>query len=190
MSLVIATTQDQALLALVIKKSQEAAQARGAFVGRTALQKLLYFLKVLGVPMNYRFDIYNYGPFCAEIMSDAEVLLADDVIVDSSNDRNKYSNYAPGRCCAELLDGHAGFVGKVEDKVSKVAKALAPLRPEHLELLATLHYAHRWVRASGGKGPWRRKTIRRFEEIKGERFSSQQVNSGYDALVGAGLLSR
>jgi uncharacterized protein YwgA len=52
-------TQEHALLALVIKEAQ-AAKSVGYF-GRTALQKVVYFLKALGLPTRYQFEVHHYG---------------------------------------------------------------------------------------------------------------------------------
>ena len=39
--------------------------------GRTALMKFAYFLKELkGVPLDYRFTLYTYGPFDSRVLDD------------------------------------------------------------------------------------------------------------------------
>ena len=39
--------------------------------GRTALMKFAYLLQtVRGVPFGYRFELYNYGPYDATVLSD------------------------------------------------------------------------------------------------------------------------
>ena len=97
MSLCLTGTQDHSLLAMVVQEARRAAETWGGFVGRTAVQKMMYFLKATGVPMTYRFDIYHYGPFCEEILRDVEWLIADGVITDLSDKPEKYSNYAQVR---------------------------------------------------------------------------------------------
>lgn len=184
MSLFFAGTQDEALLAMAV---QEASRADGVrYLGRTALQKIMYFLKVLGVPMDYRFDIHHYGPFCNAILHDTEMLMADEVIVDLAQ-RGHYSNYAPGPNTDELLEMHAEAIEPNRERVREVVSVLAPMSPEKLELLATLHFAFATEAASGGRGPWRDRVLRRFQAFKGGKFSAEEMSGGYDALVRAGL---
>ena len=183
MSLLFSTTQDEALLAMAI---QEARQAEGlTYFGRTALQKIMYFLKALGMPINYRFDIYRYGPFCQHILNDTNTLIADEVIVNQSR-QGHYFDYAPGPNIDELLDKHPELRSHRE-MVSRVVSLLAPMNLEKLELLSTLHFAFAMEKATAKSGPLRDRVLRRLQEFKGDKFSADEVANGYDALVRAGL---
>ena len=184
MSLFFSTKQDDALLAMVV---QEACSADGvSYFGRTALQKTMYFLKVLGVPMDYRFDIHHYGPFCNAILHDTEMLAVDEVIVDSAT-KSHYSNYAPGQNLNKLLEAHTEVLTQYREKVREVVAVLAPMSPEKLELLATLHFAFAAETASGNQGPWKDRVLHRFYKFKRDKFTPEDVSNGYDALVRAGL---
>lgn len=142
MSLLLADSQDHALLAMVIQEASQAASEQGSFVGRTAVQKIVYFLKAIGVPMGYRFDIHHYGPFCDEILRDVEWLIADNVIIDRSNSPEKYSNYTPAAALPELLTKYNNLE-PLRRQVQSVVRTLVPMRPERLELIATLDYLYR-----------------------------------------------
>ena len=78
------------------------------YLGRTAIQKILYFLQISGVPMRYRFDIYHYGPYCDRLSRDVEWLMADGVLKDASSNTRKYSNYRPDAAAEELLQIERG----------------------------------------------------------------------------------
>jgi uncharacterized protein YwgA len=185
--LILTGTRDQALLALVVQEASAVVDGRGGFLGRTAVQKILYFVAKRGVPMGYRFDIHHYGVFCEEILRDAEWLVADGVIIDRSN-QGRYSNYASGDAMQELLDLHPEFVTRHRSEVRQVAQALTPLRPETLELISTLDYVYRWNRAKGGIGPWREGVIRRFEDVKPGKFPRAEIEQVYATMVSAGLV--
>ena len=185
MALFFSTTQDEALLALAVQEAQRAEGVR--YLGRTALQKVLYFMRVLGVPMDYRFDIHYYGPFCNAILHDTEMLMADDVIVDLAKGE-RYSNYAPGPNIDEVLGMYTKQLEPHRERVHEVVSVLAPMSREKLELLATLHYAFATEKASGEPGPWKARVLRRFHDFKGDKFSADDVANGYDALVRAGLV--
>jgi hypothetical protein len=58
----------------VIAGFATAMQARQRTMGRTALMKFAYFLQELkGVGLGYRFSIYTYGPYDAQVLEDLKV---------------------------------------------------------------------------------------------------------------------
>jgi uncharacterized protein len=180
-------TQEHALLALII---QEAHQSRTVpYLGRTALQKITYFLKALGVPMRYSFDIHHYGPYSDQIPSDIELLMADGIIEDLSTTTTKYWNYAPkpGEPLDRLLEQHESFVRTHRRTVERVVDSLGPLDPRELELFATLHYAYRYEMASTSK-PSRDAVLARFKEYKGNKFPPDELTAAYDTMVDMSLI--
>jgi uncharacterized protein len=186
MPLQLTGTWEHALLAATAQSAAESGD--GGYLGRTALQKILYFLQISGVPMRYRFDIYHYGPYCDRIARDVELLLADDVLKDSSQSPEKYSNYRPSTGTEELIRSHASHLEPHKATITKVVQTLLPLQPEHLELLATLDYLFRQLRAGGGRGPWKDRVIARFMEVKKDKFPAQEVTAAYDSMVRADLI--
>ncbi len=189
MSLFLAGTWEHALLAMVAKEAAGVSQEHGGYLGRTAMQKIVYYLQVLDVPMKYRFELYHYGPFCQNILADLEWLMADEVISDSSPKPGKYSRYTPGLACNELIGRHAAKLKGYENIIKNTVEALLPLEPEHLELISTLDYAFREMKATLGKKPPKKKVIARFREFKGEKFKEKEIESTYDRLESAGLFT-
>jgi len=189
MSLSLVGTRDHALLALVVKEAQPIVQTEG-FLGRTAVQKIMYFLRVLGVPMGYNFELYHYGPFCAEILTDLEWLIADNVIKDVSPEQRRYSNYQTDKNIDELLDSHTEELVPVRDSVCEIVKALSPLRPERLELFATLDYLYRQKKATGWKVQFKGWVVEKFLFFKGDKFPREDVERAYDMMANIELLER
>ena len=179
-------TQEHALLAMVVQEAHGLTEVRS--LGRTALQKIVYFLKALNVPVRYRFDIHHYGPYTEQIASDIELLIADEVIADRPANPN-YSNYQPGsqEVIEELLATHATFASEYRALIRRVVSVFGRLTPQDLELYATLHYAYRYEIA-GGSQPSRDLVIGRFKSYKGEKFPEQQLAIAYVAMVNAGLI--
>lgn len=188
MSLMFTQNRDQALLAYVIKVAADVAEKKKCWVGRTAVQKLMYFLVVRGVDTNYKFDIYQYGPFCEQILWDIDLLLADGVIQDKSSNPEKFSNYTPGQAIDELIQLYSGDLNNHEDVVQELAEAFVPLKPLELELIATLDYIYREQIATGAVENLKDKVVSRFQDIKKDKFSSSVVNQTYDAMVNANLV--
>ena len=111
----------------------------------------------------------------------------DGVITDGSPKPEKYSKYAPGSTCDELIDKHATKLKEYEDTVKTTVKALLPLKPDHLELIATLDYAFRETKATLGKNPPKKTVIARFREFKGDKFKEKEIAETFDRLEAAGL---
>ena len=186
MSLQLTGTWEQAILAALARAA--ASHADKGCLGRTALQKVVYFLQRSGVPMRYRFDIYHHGAYCDRISRDVELLVADGVLKDVSSNPEQYSNYRPAEEADELLQSHAAALQTQQETIDKVIQTLLPLEPDHLELLATLDYLYRQKRAGGGSGPWKESVINRFLEVKKDKFQRAEVSAAYDAMVRANLV--
>ncbi len=185
MSLLLEHQWEHALLAAVIEAAKR--ECPGCYLGRTAIQKLVYFVQVLDVPMRYKFRIHHYGPFCDEVPSALEWLQADSIVEDlSENDR--YSNYAPAENWPVLQEKYAKELELNKETIQSVVKAMGGMDPNTLELIATLHYSFRWVQACGGNGPWQNATITKFKEIKKDKFSDDEISHWYDDLVAAELI--
>ncbi|MBY0528276.1 MAG: hypothetical protein K2R98_33105 [Gemmataceae bacterium] len=186
MPLQLTSTWEHALLAATAQSAMESGDA--VYLGRTALQKILYFLQISGVPMRYRFDIYHYGPYCDRITRDVQLLLADDVLRDASQCPEKYSNYRPGSDTEGLLRSHQSTLNQHQATIKKVVRSLLPLQPDHLELMATLNYLYRQIKAGGGHGPWKERVIERFMQVKKDKFTREAVSEAYDSMIRANLL--
>lgn len=187
MSLVLAHRWEHALIGATVNAA--ASKNPKCFLGRTALQKLLYFMKVLGVPMRYTFEIHHFGPFCQNVRNDVDWLLADYVLKDESQDP-RYSNYRPNKSWKELENQFARELSQFQSVVSNVCHALSDLSPNTLELIATLDFSYRWVKARGGQGPWRHLAIEKFKSIKKDKFADAEIQKWYDSLAAAQLIEQ
>jgi hypothetical protein len=126
--------------------------------------------------------------FTSRISRDVEWLLADDVLKDASSTPDKYSNYRPSTGADELIQLHAASLEPHRATIEKVVRTLLPLQPDHLELLSTLDYLFRQLKAGGGNGPWKERVIDRFMQVKKEKFAREAVAAAYDTMVRADLL--
>lgn len=155
-------------------------------LGRTAMQKLTYFTKVLGVPVPCSFGIYTYGPYSDQVTFTVASLLADDVIGDESGTPER-SNYRPGPNSQELLAEFAERLGPYEEKIKRVVTALGKLRPNQLELVSTLHFL-----ASRQKQIYKSfsedSVLDEFKSIKGDKFSDRDIRACYESLASTGLV--
>ncbi len=157
-------------------------------LGRTAMQKLTYFVKILGAPVPFRFGIYTYGPYSDHVTFSVESLLADEVIVDLSDNPN-YSNYKPGQNAQELLSEFVFELNPYEHTVHQVVERLGRLLPGQLELVSTLHFiATRQMQIFGHAEE--ESVLSEFRAIKGDKFGEADVRSCYLSLYETGLLPK
>ncbi len=183
------TTRDQALVALVVQEGAQALQASAeGYLGRTALQKILYFLQVFGVPMRYRFDVHHYGPFCAHILSDVDDMILDEIIVDKSLNQHKYSNYRAGDGADALIANFSEELRPHRQTVHDIVSALTPWTPDNLELLSTMHYSFRELQVSLQRAPTKKELVRRFREFKPDRFDNDEIDEAIKCLKQAKLI--
>ncbi len=186
MSLMLADSRDHALTALVIKEAHQASAQGGGFVGRTAVQKIMYFLKALGVPMNYKFRLHHYGPYSDDLRDDVDCLLADDAIEDTSTDQERYSNFQPSTECESLLDSYQSKFAEHKDVIASISHYLAQFQPDELELIMTLDYLYRVERAKQPKGDIKETVLDRFMDLKGNKprktvtLDKETVSDWYD----------
>ncbi|MCF7811770.1 hypothetical protein K9N50_12370 [bacterium] len=188
MSLTYANSYEQALLAFVIREGQKVVERNNWYLGRTTIQKLMYFLKVNGVPMRYKFSLYHYGPYCDDIVSDVYWMITDEVITDTSSDPVKYSDYKTNKAIDELINKFQKEINDYEDEINTIVNAFAPLKPRFLELIATLFYIFREKRATGRNEEFKESVVKEYLERKGDRFTQNEVENEYDRLIEVGLV--
>jgi len=192
MKLYLARSREHALIAFAIREASKLAAKSKGYVGRTALQKIMYFVKRMGVPLPYTFDLYHYGPFCQDIYTAVEYLTVDEVIKDDSPDQSRYSNYVGGPNMPKLIRMYKDDVKRWSKKIFPVVKALVPYNPDNLELVATLDYLFQQEHAKAPEtsdAQVRETVVSRFMSIKGAKFLRAKVEKTYDVLKKCGLLA-
>lgn len=155
-------------------------------LGRTTVQKLTYFAKVLGVPVPCSFGIYTYGPYSDQVTFTIESLLADDVIRDWSR-KSQYSNYRPGPNSRELLDAFESRVNPYAGQIDQVVEVLGKFSPRNLELISTLHFTA-WRQYHLRHSLSKTSIIDEFRSIKRDKFRYSHISACFDALTHVGLI--
>lgn len=178
-------TKEHALLAEVIR---QASKQGGYRLGRTAVQKVMYFLKALGVPMRYVFDIHYYGPYCSAISSDLISLLADEIINDESAKEEVGSRYAPASELDDLTSRFGAYLDGHNERIKSVLGLFATLPTQALELLATIDFFYRRERMASTGDTLRQKVLSEVRRAKESKFTDEQIQEAYDGLAEIGLV--
>lgn len=128
--------QRSAIVATLIKECR----ARDSFCGETMVQKSVFFLQeLLGVPLEFDFALYIYGPFSFELQQHLWSMMADDMIVVRPVEYG--STFEPGDQVAYLERHSAAAIEEHRNAVDFVVNHLAGRGVKQLERLATaLHF--------------------------------------------------
>lgn len=114
----------------------------GGVIGRTMLMKLAYFLQTLkGVPLGYRFRLYNYGPYDGQVLDDLEIAQGRGLI-----DAQAYSfatgyGYAlrPGRTSRDLSEKIAPHGRAIDQVLAEFGNCSAA----DIEIIGTIVFVDR-----------------------------------------------
>jgi len=158
------------------------------YLGRTAVQKLVYFAKALGVPVPCSFEIYTYGPYSDAVTFSVDSMLADDVLKDVSSEPQVYSNYRLGDNAGEILDAYRTLLEPYLPMIDAVVKSLGKFKPQELELVATLHFIHHRLKQVWRRDPQKDQVLDEFRRVKHGRFSETEIEVFYHALKNAKLI--
>jgi uncharacterized protein YwgA len=115
-------------------------------LGRTALMKCLFFLKVVkNVPLPYSFGLYTYGPFDSDVLDDlqyAESLRAvESTLVQYPGGRGY--EYQSGRKIEEVESEAKEFLSRHEESIGWVLNEFGGRSAIDLEMASTLVYIDR-----------------------------------------------
>lgn len=185
MSLLFSNDLRSAYVAEVVK-SFDALKPSG-YLGRTALQKLIYFCKAVGVPIPCSFEIYNFGPYSEEVTRSTTALLADEALQDLSS-KGAYSSYTAGANVNEFSKEFLDETARHRPVIDSIVKVLGPSKPDTLELVATLHFINGRLKGILGSRPDKKCVTDEFISIKGSKFSDNDIDSWYRWLEKSQLL--
>lgn len=180
------TEQQEKRLALIPLLAESSPQGK---IGRTALMKFMYFLQILRkVQLGYRFTLYSYGPFDANVLWDLSV-------AESLGAVRSETVFYPGGYGYEIRTAEksewlqkrsAKFVDDHKKDVRWVTKEFGNYTSAQLELLSTIIYADREA-AEAKKKPGLRALARQVHEIK-PHFSETEIVTFAEKLAHDKLL--
>ena len=115
--------------------------------GRTALMKFAYLLQtVRGVPLGYRFELYNYGPYDSELLSDlsqAATLKAIKSEMVSYQSGYGYQYSANDKGYSAICNKVAKQLAEFEEDIAWVLEEFGTSSASRLELISTIIFAER-----------------------------------------------
>lgn len=134
----------------VISEIASQLEARGRPLGKTALQKFVYFLQELkDVDVGYEFLLYTYGPFSAQLMQELDITEAmGGVDVDYDPQYNAYS-IRPGQKPEAIRRRADEFLRNAGPALEAILDDFGHYGARDLEIRATIVYAERDAKRRG-----------------------------------------
>lgn len=154
-------------------------------LGKTKLQKLIYFLKTLKkVPVDYNYRFYTYGPYCDELAGDVDYLTAVKA-VDTAIDSSGFG-YAirEGQNSGFLKNKAKDFLERYRKDIEDVVEKFSAKNAREMELLSTIYYLtynEEDCRTN------RKHLLQRTHELK-PQFRTPEIESGIDELLSFGYM--
>ncbi len=177
---------EDAVVAYVTREWGEKAHSN---LGRIIIQKLCYFLKHEGVPINYRFRLHQFGPFSQELFFRMKELENDDVIRDNIKGAQK-SAYIVGDNAEEVIALYHENIKKFKPNMDRIIEKLGKYNfPEKLELLATIHFFYNARLKFNKKAPSKEEIVAEIKGVK-NKFSYEEIEEAYDYLQKNNLINK
>lgn len=146
--------------------------------GKKKLQKLMYLIERKGVQLDLRYSIHFFGPYSSKLDHAIHILENEGRLdIDTSGKTHRII----------MKKQERRRLSKEDDVlVDEVRKVFYNKTPMELEAITTIDY----VAVTLLHGEARREdVIEQVKVIKGEKFSSQDLEKGYDVLIEQGYIS-
>jgi uncharacterized protein YwgA len=159
------------------------ASKRDLNLGKTALQKHVYFLQTLHeIDCGYEFRLYTYGPFSAELLGDLDGVAGLGGVEVTYQPQVAGYSITPGPKSADIRLQAAEFLSNSSDAIDSVLDEFGRLTAKDLELSATIVYAEREAREMSGKSPEASSLVDVVRELK-PHFSDDQIERSVERLL-------
>ncbi len=186
MTILLCDKLDDAIIAYIVKKWNEVNLK--VKPGRTIIQKVVYFLKAKGIPINYDFEIYRYGPYSQELYYRMDDLIVDNIIKDVSKRKDR-SEYISSDEIDVLIDNFKSELEHLTEDIDLIVQVFNNIEPSLLELLSTIHYLQTSFTKYYKKAPSREIVVNKVLELKKTKFSKSKVEDVYDIMEEVGLFN-
>jgi len=151
-------------------------------IGKTAMQKYVYFLQEFGLNLNYRYEMYYYGPYCFELSNDLDLLnLLGAISIEDSRTTYGYS--------IKPLDNADKYwkqaeepdtLGACQSGFDKLLEIFGDCSTNQLELYATMHFVDRILKKRG-KNADAESVIHEVKFLK-PKYSTEECEEAYQYL--------
>lgn len=147
-----------------------------AKLGKTQMQKLIYFAQKCGVPLQYKYELYHFGPYSFELSRDLGSLDSLRVLNVESDPSGFGFDISAGKFAEKFR-----LESKYQKKVEQVIDQFGVNTTAQLEVKATIHFVYAVVKKKGLPTSVKSEVIRRVRALK-PRFSEDFIKGCYSDL--------
>jgi len=149
--------------------------------GRTTLMKFAYILQtVRGVPLGYRFQLYNYGPYDEEVLTDIRQAVSSELLssklVTFSGGGYGYE-FSIGNALSSANEELSEHASPFEDDIDWVVNQFGGESAGRMELISTIVF----VLCENGTRLEKPQIVQRVNEIK-PHFSREVIDAAVDEI--------
>lgn len=164
-----------------------AEKCQGSTLGKTVLQKLVYFLQEWkNVPVGYNFDLYTYGPFSADLLGDLDYTQSLGAVNIEYIINGGYS-ISPSLQNQEVQDRASDFLRKYETDIEEVVRLFGKCAAWQLELRATIHFAYQEMQTRGASFT-DDDIVNTLHSVKPGKFTGEQIKQAINELRENGVI--
>jgi O-acetyl-ADP-ribose deacetylase (regulator of RNase III)/uncharacterized protein YwgA len=153
-------------------------------VGRTMLQKTVYFATEAGLPTGLQFTRASFGPFSPDLKPAVARLLSNGVLREQS--RGQMIEVLTGPAFDDARTSYRSQLEQWDNLIDHVVDLAARFDTRSAEISATVHYATEVLRNERGHAPTVSEVIAYVEEWKGGRHPRVQRDDILRAIANLG----
>ncbi|MCL6574950.1 MAG: hypothetical protein K6T64_02270 [Kyrpidia sp.] len=155
---------------------------QGQIKGKKAFQKIFYFLTSSGIPTGLTFRIYHYGPYSSALDYEMDNIHMQGAITMEQEQNGRFLAWTiqPGPQAQDMI-AEDQIVKEYKSKIDDLLSIL-PDDPKTLELWSTTHFVI-VSKKRYGKNADPESVIKTVQEIKGDKFSLDEIRNAYDELM-------
>jgi uncharacterized protein YwgA len=152
-------------------------------VGKTALQKMIFILeKCFDVEVDYTYTLYTYGPYCADVARDLDILESAGVVAGLHDPTFERHEIQPGESNRDTREQCETFLNAIEPKLDSLISDFGAFSAKELELHSTLIYLAK-------PGLARDELIQQVHDVK-PHLTPQTIENALHGLEQAGYVGR
>lgn len=149
--------------------------------GKKAFQKIFYFLTENGIPTGLSYRIYHYGPYSSDLdYKTDDLVMQGSINLLEPQGHSKANHIIPGFDAENMVAKFSDELQSYSEIIDRLLHDL-PSDPRTLELWSTTHFMVGSKRRLGEEIN-KETIIDAVKEIKGAKFSNEEISAAYDRL--------
>ncbi len=150
---------------------------------KTALQKMIFLLeRSFGVDCDYNYTLYTYGPFCADVARDLEIVESFGGVTVEYDPNCRGYDLRPGPATDELRARAQNFLAQISNQLDQLIGDYGRASAKDLELRSTITYLAKPDRTD-------EELIQQVRQVK-PHFPEQLIAAALHELQEKGYLDR